>query len=1012
MPTKESFKKRFDNALRVASVASIALAPYTPVFNQQEKAQSAKENGHARVLETPLSLNGISPLETPDGRRVVFSRETYEQQATEEERVVAEIRRIFELRDLAAVEKNIPPGSIAWMTTASRYLFLSREQAMGVFRTAFERRQPRCLAFRVFDEGQNKKISVLMKDFGVLEWDGELSAASSVSLTSHQGSWFISSVGEFPRSTLEEYVRRNSADLRPCPPRTTERQEQVQNQEVSVFGVQAGFNERGNLVLSAIDNKTREIALPPAGEFLYGKIKFSPDGTKIALWRRSLNPRFETGIYLVKLDDGNIFPLSPEFFDPGGEEINLVTWSSDSKKIAVGAGHHGGGKTVGIDIEAKQVLFEVPGSLFGRFSPDGNWFAKVVGRNTEIIGMDGKILEIPNAATFSWSPNNREIAMTFCTDWMETAWGDICQKGRIIIFDLATGRVRQEMAGIADAKEQPIFSPNGQKLLFKSDNPQGSGLRVYDLNSRKTQEIYIYPRIALIDDGWWKGFHESGLVLLYNQRIGSSFRYIFWVNPDNGEVISYQRAKIDRERIGDYIFIKEVSASRVLYGVTRAGTSRVELYWAPINLKVFDYVLEGVRAGSYIPQRGRDIIEIFAVLKNGDRFLSGGRQFLFRNGNKHLIEHTETAEYFGSQTESLLEVLTAFIPEGEKISFRPGDAVGDKENKKFGIWYLRNGKRYWIQNWEWFLRGQRLPPETKPTQVGKAILERIPEGEVPEARRGESGWFDWDDTLKEFQPYGGRMVLSMGGYKSTKKSQYETFATLRSVVGLAETQHLYPTYNAFRRDGALFLEDHDKEHTKVHPLESVKKASEQIRRYKEILPMTKFILVGHSLGGFVLFNAAVEHADAVEAVITLDSPLAGVDKSFLAALADAPAELADMIVSFRGSEVGKYLVEKGDDPKFKEEVEAKAEYMISRGVKVITATNQDDIFIPEWVSVLDASKKQANELGIQLIWELGHLPPLPEFLSLGGWGEFVTGHSQIYEDEGVLRTLIQPLSLP
>lgn len=862
MPNKESFKKGFYNTLRVAGAASIGLAPYTPVFSPQEKAQSAKDNGHTLTVDTPLNLDGLpKTLEAPDGTKIIFGN--------------------------------------------------------------------------------------------------------------------------------------------------TER-EQAQTQEVSVFGVQAGFNPRGNLMLSGIDGQTREIVLPPVGEFLYGKVEFSPDGSKIALWRRSLNPGkpgFETGIYLVRLRGGNIIPLSPEFLDPKGEEVNLMTWSSDSRRLAIGAGHHGGGKTVGIDVEARQALFEVFGSLFGKFSPDGNWFAKEVGRDTEIVGMDGKIFKIPNAANFAWTPDNKGIALISCTNWMETAWGDICQKGRLRIFDLASGRLGREI-GMADAKERPVFSANGQKLLFKSDNPEDSGLRIYDLTNGKTQGIYIYPRIAVVDEGWRKEFHESGLVLLYQEGEGLYFRNIFWVNPDNGEVVSYQRAEIEKGRLNDYISTKDISALYVIYGVKRDKSDRVELYRAPINFKVFDYVLEGVKTGSYVPQREGNTIELFGLLKDGNRLISGDRQFLFMGGRKYPIEHTETAEYFGGQAESLPEVLVAFIPEGENISFRPGNAVGDKENKDFGIWYLRNGKRYRIQNWEWFLRGQRRPPETEPVSVDKTILERIPEGEPTLVQKeGEMGWLDWDGNFIEFQPYGGRMIIFIGGYDGSTSSQIEAFRQIKEKLvekGWRRTQFLEATYNidieALHR-GEIKPKEYKSEDTKLDPMLSASKLRLQARRYKEMLPLTNFIIMGHSLGGLEGFEASLGHTDSTEMVITLDSPLKGVDR---AALNEHFGPDIDGIIRVLGEAVGRYLVSMAENPAAQQAQEDKTAFLRSRGVKVFTFSNDDDWFVRNRVSVLDNSDSEFEGQSLELIRHLGHLRPR-------GPGDFLTGHGQVLQEGSFLEELARIL---
>lgn len=270
---KKELLETADRTLHIGSVASVALAPYTPVFSPQEEVQGARDNGHTQVLDTPLGLNGIPrTLEAPDGRRVVFDN--------------------------------------------------------------------------------------------------------------------------------------------------TER-EQIQSQEVSVFGFVAGFNERGNLVLSTIDNKTREIVLPRVSGFVLGEVKFSPDGTKIAAWRKYSDgpPPAKYDLFLVDVQTSEATPFLPEFLENLGQFPTLLSfiWSPDGKKLAFAAGQHGGGKTMGVDVETGRVLFELRGSGFGEFSPDGQWFAKIDigGKNLEVVNVNGPRLIVPNnGGPFSWSADSSFFSLS------------------------------------------------------------------------------------------------------------------------------------------------------------------------------------------------------------------------------------------------------------------------------------------------------------------------------------------------------------------------------------------------------------------------------------------------------------------------------------------------------------------------------------------------------------------------------------------------------------------------
>jgi pimeloyl-ACP methyl ester carboxylesterase len=291
--------------------------------------------------------------------------------------------------------------------------------------------------------------------------------------------------------------------------------------------------------------------------------------------------------------------------------------------------------------------------------------------------------------------------------------------------------------------------------------------------------------------------------------------------------------------------------------------------------------------------------------------------------------------------------------------------------------------------------------------LAPTVLRKIPVGEVPEPKGvKELGWLDWDGRLVEFQPYGGRMIIFMGGYGGSSFSQSEAFRWIKEKLvekGWRRTQFLEATYkidiNALPR-GEIKPQDYQPEDTKLDPMLSVSKLRLELRRYKELLPLTKFILIGHSLGGFIAFEAALAHTDAVEAVITLDSPLKGVDRSFWSESVDK------IIIDFMGKEVGEYLVKIGDDPATAEIVENKAKKLRSQGVRVFTITNKDDIFIPSWVAVLENSDTEYEGEKIQLIWELGHEP----FESFGV-GELATGHGQTLEDPAVLE-LIAKIAAP
>lgn len=875
MPLKESFKKRFESALRIGVALPVGLSSYAPVFSSQEKAGSLKENGHTRVLETPLGLNGIPPLETPDGRKVVFGN--------------------------------------------------------------------------------------------------------------------------------------------------TER-EQVQSQEVSVFGVSAEFTDKGNIIISTIDGRKQEINLPPLAEFYshFGGMKFSPDGRKLVVWRDSHDKGKEGyTLFLISPQTGEFRPIFSDFMQ-GLDYLPRVVdldWSQDSKKLRISSDHHGRGEGIVVDIDTEQVLFEYQGGTYGKFSPDGNWFARVEGKDLEVRRIsDGYKFTIRNnGGGFSWSPDSQSIVLQKCMRWTGTAWGDICEAGMLSLYNLSTGRATDNIAQ-TNIKERPVFSPDGKKILFDAprSRSEGSGLRVYHLETRRIIPITIPERVAVFGENWRKIFHKSGLVLVYPTGQKRFFASIRWFDPDTGRTVASQEVWVGRDI---KVEIKGIVDDNFICEFTYAnGTA--ELYRAPLNPQR-NGPIERFLIGPYIPQgplNRRE--ELFGFLKDGDLLNSDGQNFLFSGGVRRLIEHEETAEYFGGPKSSIPEGLTAFIPEGEPVEFRPGDVIGHKD---LGIWYLRNGKRYKIQNWEWFKNNQRfnvgenLEFRRGEWTVSRELIERIPEGEVPQPAPGETFIRDWDGSFKEFQPFGGRMFIFMGGHGSSSEGQKQTFGFIKSLLreyGQSDFHFGEGTYNVMETERGLIPLGYSHQHTYRDPLESIRQVELSIQWYKERFPLTKFVLIGHSLGGFVLFNAAYRHADAVEAVLTLDSPIGGIDKSLLTRLTEVGDEaVARWAKTFQNSVVGRFLVEAGDNPKFLEEAEAKAWHMISRGVTVITATNDDDILIPSWSAVLQNSVREAEKKGIQLVWQLGHANLE---INIGDWSlNFRSGsHGLILGDRDVWVSYTDGLSLP
>lgn len=788
-----------------------------------------------------------------------------------------------------------------------------------------------------------------------------------------------------------------------------EAKEQAQSLASIALGAQVQLNRNGNLtILSETSRNAINIELPPAGGGLEtGRVAVSPNGSVIAVARRYTEGRREKQDgFLVWPRQGRILPLSPDFFSRMNyTPLNIsLRWSPDSKKIAVAGGQHGGGKTLIFDVEAETGLFELENSLYGEFSPNSEWFAKGTHqREVKVANLNGEVFTISGGTKFAWSPDSRHLAVNICSRWIETAWGDNCQEGTLGLYNIDT----RQLLPIArsDVLVKPLFSPGGDKILF--GNPADSRFRVYEPESQKVVNLDL-P--ALVDTSWSEEFHESGLLVF--SPPSSALHYgvnfspeVFWADPNTGELRAHQRIQGDGR---SPVFIKGFFKDYLLYQVQRGG--EIDLYRAPITIR--NVILEGEHIGTYQNSNSfLDKEEVFGIVKEGDLLLTAGGGFLYQNGKARKVEHEETVGYFAGQENKLPEILIQLLPEGEAISFLPGDVVGHEE---IGIWYLRNGKRYRVQNWDWFKSRQKFDRGEWP--VARELIERIPVGEVPRPAPGETGIRNWDGTMKEFQPFGGRMIIYMGGHGSNSSSQTVSFEVIKEFLrqdGWNDNVSLEGTYSLIESNEGFFPVGYSEIHTYRNPQESIKKVELLIQWYKERFPLTKFILVGHSLGGFILFNSARAHVDAVETVVTLDSPLKGIDRVLLTRLTEAGDELiARGARLFSNSEVGRYLADKGDDEKFGQEAEVNGWYLVSHGVRLITATNKDDIFIPEHVAVLENSRREARRNSFQLVWELGRDRrfqfSFPDFLDFG----FAVGHGQILEKEEPWGSFLRIIGSP
>lgn len=787
---------------------------------------------------------------------------------------------------------------------------------------------------------------------------------------------------------------------------TIDLREQEKQPRVSVFGMVAEISNQGHLILSLpMTAEKREIILPPVKQFFTGQATLSPDGLKIGLVREFYDgTQFRFNTLLVWTQTGEVVSLLPDLLEefPGTPRSVGFYWSGDGQKLAVTAGVHGEGRTIGVDVESGQRLFDVRGAMGGAFSPDGQWFARMHGEtNLELIGPGDitKVLENASGA-YNWSPDSQSIAWIQCSRWQKPDFYPYipsCDDGTLALYDIKTDQSKL-LTVASPYTKSIIFSPDGNTIVYSQpgrsleDRPAIFNLTTSQVTNIDLISLGIGPK-----DAYWlsKRLHRQRLVLTGRLRDDPTSK-LLWVGMSSGQVVIQQSLATPGDK---QAYVIEVFNDKILYHVEDENGHR-SFYVAQITQQ--DGLLSGVQVGSVSLSHAFNSQEVslFGLVQDGNYFILKGQYFVYQNAKRYWMEHIETREYLGIKETILPAVFAYSIPESETpLRFLPGDVITGPD---WAPWYLRNGQRYKINNWDEFAQKQRFNRGIH-KELPQWVLDRIPVGQDPSAdqARRYGGVIDWDGALKEHQPDGGRMIIFIGGYSSTLTTQQEAFENIKRRLiaqGWSNKQFLEASYHVDQNTqigGEVIPGSFTEEETRFHPLVSVDKIALQINRYKVMFPETKFILVGHSLGGFLAFNAAQGHPDVIESVITLDGPLKGVDGSLI-----YNSPFSDQIVNLMGTVVGDYLVAQGNSQDFSVKVESDLRLLQTRGVKIFTFSSANDIMVTTPFAQLVGSDNTFEGQDIRLNWDFGLIP------SEASLEEIYARHGDVLKREDFLNQLV------
>lgn len=554
------------------------------------------------------------------------------------------------------------------------------------------------------------------------------------------------------------------------------------------------------------------------------------------------------------------------------------------------------------------------------------------------------------------------------------------------LFDLATG----QQSGLGDGSHLFRILPDRGSVLFIKDQQK---IGLVDLRSSEKRFFSLSGDVRVGDLGH-STFSPNGREFIFlNWNLQGEWFEIYVLNLVTGQLVL--RQKLIREN--GMRVEKFLTPEWFVLSVGVSDSRRWELF----SLSSGKRVSLGQTKANFPAELGATLLTEGAVWQSGEG------SYYFSQGRKYPVT-TQAAEILASAPKPIPQRVAEQIPESvNKLEFRGGDLVLVQEG---GSWYLRDGQRYPVADLESFQNNVQFNRQRY--EIPQVIFKRIPEGQDP--FEGKPGFPDWDGHFVEAHREGSILLLFVKGWKSASDdgpSFPELKGGLRENNCSTDGRMAEFTYNTRRRhDGELELRPYDSTHATVVPITPTKYLEWQLERYKKLLPWAKIILVTHSLGGWLAFNAALNQAEAVRAVITLDSPLNGINKTLIGDRGEA------ILRGLWGDEVVNFLIRMGDELP-EEAIERRTKMLQERGVEVFTFASTDDLLVPHQMAFLENRTQNLDGFSLNLRFPMGRLAGLdapwinPFFTGdpreeLKEWfNTVVTAHGTVTRHPEVIKTI-------
>lgn len=209
----------------------------------------------------------------------------------------------------------------------------------------------------------------------------------------------------------------------------------------------------------------------------------------------------------------------------------------------------------------------------------------------------------------------------------------------------------------------------------------------------------------------------------------------------------------------------------------------------------------------------------------------------------------------------------------------------------------------------------------------------------------------WDGKEKRINPGRGVKLVFVPGMNTNSQDDH-TFDAIKQVLQdtlpFDEKDELDMTYHT-EDDEPRIGRHYDASHANRKPVENYQNLRKLFEWYRDQFAGDKFILFGHSQGGYMSYLLAQEFKDVIAGVITYDSPLKGADI--------VPTGLNRSAAQIVGGDAAAYYVEQAENGSG-DEVEKTVEELLATGMFFATFASTTDLVVSDQFSYLKSANHE------------------------------------------------------